>query len=369
MKVLHICPSYFLTHLYENLFNTLLTKGVDNRVLSTEFKNINYPGKEESNIVALDRRFSFLQRLLFFNKQREIYKTICFKFLVHDFNLIHAHTLFTAGYAAYLLHKQFGIPYIVTIRNTDVNVFFKYMIHLRNIGREIMENAQSIIFLSPIYRDLVLKKYSTKCNYKKIFEKSFVIPNGIDQYYIDNKLTTAKKMVSDHIRLIYVGSINYNKNIRTTIKVCKFLQQSGYPIKYTIVGKILKKKYIKIFSRYDFIDYHLNCSKYEVLGLLRNSDIFIMPSIHESFGLVYAEAMSQGLPIIYTRGQGFDGQFGDGVVGFAVNPFDYKEISVRILNLWNAYEQFSSRCIRLVERFDLSTVAHEMYCLYEHSNS
>lgn len=40
-----------------------------------------------------------------------------------------------------------------------------------------------------------------------------------------------------------------------------------------------------------------------------------MPSHKETFGLVYAEAMSQGLPIIYTKNQGFDGQFPDGYVG------------------------------------------------------
>ena len=38
--------------------------------------------------------------------------------------------------------------------------------------------------------------------------------------------------------------------------------------------------------------------------IYRENDIYVMPSIIETFGLVYAEAMSQGLPVIYTRGQG-----------------------------------------------------------------
>lgn len=39
------------------------------------------------------------------------------------------------------------------------------------------------------------------------------------------------------------------------------------------------------------------------------SDIFVMPSKPETFGLVYVEALSQGLPILYAKGEGFDGYF------------------------------------------------------------
>ena len=42
-----------------------------------------------------------------------------------------------------------------------------------------------------------------------------------------------------------------------------------------------------------------------------------MLSKYETFGLVYAEALSQGLPVIYTQNQGFDGFFQNGEVGYA----------------------------------------------------
>ena len=51
-----------------------------------------------------------------------------------------------------------------------------------------------------------------------------------------------------------------------------------------------------------------------------------MPSFPETFGLVYVEAMSQGLPIIYTKGQGIDGYFEDGKVGYPVNTKDSNDI-------------------------------------------
>ena len=60
------------------------------------------------------------------------------------------------------------------------------------------------------------------------------------------------------------------------------------------------------------------------------SDIFVMPSRYETFGLVYVEALSQGLPVIYTRGQGFDGQIPDGEVGYSVKCNDVNEIAEKL---------------------------------------
>ena len=54
-----------------------------------------------------------------------------------------------------------------------------------------------------------------------------------------------------------------------------------------------------------------------------------MPSIHETFGLVYIEALSQNLPVVFTKGQGIDGLF-DESVGVGVNAFSVEEISEAI---------------------------------------
>ena len=77
-----------------------------------------------------------------------------------------------------------------------------------------------------------------------------------------------------------------------------------------------------------------------------------MPSKTETFGLVYAEAMSQGLPVIYTRGQGFDGQFEEGEVGYSVDCKDKKEISMKIIDIINNYDVISRNAINLVDRYN-----------------
>lgn len=367
MKVLHICPGYFGSELYKKLFIALKNAEVISEVFTLRFNNIKYSGKISKNLKVLDKKFNFFERFIYFRKQYIIYKNICKEYSVNEFNIVHAHTLFSAGYTAYLLWKQHGLPYIVTIRNTDVNVFFKYMSHLRSLGRTIMNNSQCIIYLSPSYRDFVIDKYVTRKNKQMILDKSVVLPNGIDEYFLDNKSVVKKILNNNIIRLIYIGDTDSNKNIETTIKACKLLIKKGYSVNYTIVGEILNVKYNKIIHKYNFINYHKRCSKEELVSHLRSSDIFVMPSITETFGLVYAEAMSQGIPVIYTRGQGFDGHFDDGTVGYAVNCFDYRDISNKIIYLYNNYQQFSERCISLVDKFNWLTIAEGYKRIYSHN--
>lgn len=342
---------------------------VINEVFALSFKyNMLDNAKRSYNIKVLDRHFSLFERLIYFGKQYIIYKKICKEYSINEFSIVHAHTLFSSGFSSYLLRKNFGIPYIVAIRNADINVFFRYMFHLRGLGNNIMNYAQKIIFLSPSYRDFYVDKYVAKKNRQLILDKSVIIPNGIDEYFLKNKFFKKSAPNNKVIKLIYIGEITSNKNIETTIKSCKLLFDLGYSVKYTIVGEILDRKYEEIIARNTFISSYPKCTKEQVLYYLRHSDIFVMPSINESFGIVYAEAMSQGVPVIYSKGQGFDGQFENGIVGYAVNCFDYNNITQKIIELYNDYEQFSKRCVSLVDRFNWLTIAAEYKRIYETSS-
>ncbi len=337
---------------------------VDNEVFTLSIKNMPQNTDLPYNIKVFNREFSLLDRLFYFGKQHKIYNKICNEYPLNKFNIVHAHTLFSAGYSAYLLHKKFGLPYIVTIRNTDINVFFKYMFHLRFLGLKIMKDSKKIIFLSPSYRDFFADKYLRKKDRLSFLEKTVVIPNGIDNYFLNNKSIAKAPISTKSVRLIYIGEVCGNKNIETTIKACKLLIEKGYSVDYTIVGEVNEVKYNKIIAKNAFINYHPSCIKEELVFYLRNSDIFVMPSLTETFGIVYAEAMSQGLPIIYSKGQGFDGQFENGVVGYAVNCYDHRYIACKIIDLLNNYQEFSKRCVSLVDKFNWQTIANEYKNIY-----
>jgi glycosyltransferase involved in cell wall biosynthesis len=316
-------------------------------------------------IYSFHRKFNVLERIMYYYKQKHIYGDILKKIELGDIKLIHAHKLFSTGYVAYKIYKKMGIPYIVAVRNTDVNIFFKYMPYLRKTGLKILENSFRIIFISSAYEKLVLSKYIPYKLKDFINEKSLTVPNGIDRIFLDNIHYKKQENKYNNINIVYIGDINKNKNIITTIKACKELQSMGYNILYTIIGKNEDKKlFEKIITNNQFIVYFPPCSKEQLVKKMRDCDIFIMPSITETFGCVYPEAMSQGLPIIYSKGQGFDGYFEDGEVGFAVDCFDYVEIANKVVEILNNYENISIRCSQNAYRFDWEKIALEYKKIY-----
>lgn len=89
-----------------------------------------------------------------------------------------------------------------------------------------------------------------------------------------------------------------------------------------------------------------------------------MPSLRETFGLVYAEALTQGLPVIYTKGQGFDGQFNEGEVGYSVDSEDSDDIANKVLHIMRDYEELTKKCIELCWKFDWKHITSQYVQIY-----
>jgi glycosyltransferase involved in cell wall biosynthesis len=97
----------------------------------------------------------------------------------------------------------------------------------------------------------------------------------------------------------------------------------------------------------------------------RDADIFIMPSQNETFGLVYIEAMSQGLPIIYTKNDGIDGYFDNGEIGFAVNPDDSQMIANKVELILKDYQAKSKATLTTVDQFSWQDITQKYLKLYQ----
>ena len=104
----------------------------------------------------------------------------------------------------------------------------------------------------------------------------------------------------------------------------------------------------------------------ELVEELRSGDIFVMPSAPESFGLVYVEALTQGLPIVYTKGEGFDGYYEDGQVGWPVDAENPEGIADGIHRILQDYAGFSARvgALDLARDFSWTHVAEKYKNLY-----
>ncbi len=365
MNILHINRNYNTSSVHQNMLAHLeqyedTQNSVFCPVESDEQKRANSLKRTHVYISpCLSRWDSFV----FDWKQHKIRLALEQNIDVQEFECIHAYTLFTDGNCAMKLSETYGIPYVAAVRNTDVNSFFKHLPYLRRRGVRIMEHASAVFFLSTSYRDRVFKNYVPKQLYEKLMKKTYIIPNGIDDFWLGNCFTEPRK-VHVPLRLIYTGRINANKNIEMTIAAIEELAGRGVKAELTIVGAIEDEKIYNRILRSPYVNYHTPVPKEKLIDFYRESDIFVMPSLRESFGLGYAEAMSQGLPIIYTKGEGFDGQFPDGTVGFCVDPNSASDIAAAISKIVKNYPKFSSAAVEYAKKFNWSDIVSIYRQLY-----
>ena len=363
MRVLHINRNYITTALHQVMINHLDKFEIENLIFvphNNAYIMVIFPIKN----VIIRECFKDVDRLFFNLKQKKIQASLEKSINVSEFDCIHAYTLFTDGNCAMNLSKKYNIPYVVAIRSTDVNDFFRKMPFLINRGIEIMKNASAIFFLSKSYKDQVLNKYVPN-KYRKEFErKTYIIPNGIDDFWISNIPKETKDMHSP-IRLIYVGRIDYNKNIELTQSVVDKLNSKGMSCVLYVVGRPYNKRIYNNLLK----DPNIICNEWlpkeELIKFYTQSDIFVMPSHKETFGLVYAEAMSQGLPVIYTRGQGFDKQFEDGMVGYSISDTSPKELEEKIIDIVSNYSELSKNCMEMSKKFEWDKICELYYKIYK----
>lgn len=368
MRILHINCNYIGTALHQLMVEKLDEYGCNNQVYVPTY-NKDLSVIEPNQNVIVSECFKKWDRILFDYKQWKIYKDIQPKLNISTYDCIHAYTLFTDGNCARRLSKKYKIPYVVAIRNTDVNDFFAKMIHLRNRGIKVMRDAKAIFFLSESYRKQVFDKYVPKRYKEDLLRKSHIITNGIDDFWFENMLQSAdpshiNRLRRKELRLVYAGRIDKNKNIPTTLKAIELLREEGWNATLTVVGKVEdEKEYGRIVSS-PYVKYISPQPKEKLINIYRDSDIFVMPSFTESFGLVYAEAMSQGLPVIYTRGQGFDGQFPEGEVGYHVDANSPNSVAVAITRIAGDYDIISKMIAEKSLRFNWVNIVKAYAELY-----
>lgn len=366
MKILHIVRGFNYTSVYKNLLSALHEKAIDIEVYNPE--NINSDISNNPNMYSfrlytseIIKRFD---KYIYFTKIYRMKNDIIKHFNINQISIIHAHSLFSDGALAYELFKKYQIPYIVTVRNTDINKYYKYALHLRLYAEKILLNASRIIFISPKYKEQFAFKYITKKNQHIINKKMSIITNGVDPFWLKNKYDTKRLINNRKMKILSVGVVDKNKNMLKLVQACNHLIKAGISIELTLVGKIVDKRYYNKISRFAFIKHIDNLNKEDLLKQYRCNDIFAMPSIHETFGLVYVEAMTQGLPVVYSNGQGFDGHFDNGVIGYSVNCRNSKDIAEKIKLIMSNYINLSQNCTYLSDDFSWEKISNKIINLY-----
>ncbi len=368
MRVLHICSYYLSSNLFFKLFQNLDSIGVESTVfvpLSHNDREYWDRSEDKRQHVDIARFLSASDRFLYHQKAYKVFHYLETHYDLTQYDCIHAHSLFTNGLVAQLIYKKYKIPYIVALRNTDLNFFFKYFFIYRKDGIQIMRDAKRVIFLSESYKERTFKKYVPDMNRQEIASHCEVIPNGIDDFWLNNKQERINP-IGTELKIINVGSIGKNKNQLLVAKAVRKLNENGTPASFTVVGDITDYNYCnKLKMVLPEIDILPFMRKECLIDCYRSHNFFVMTSYKETFGLVYAEAMSQGLPVIYSKGEGFDRQFPEGTVGYSVDPMSVEDLVTKIQMIINNYNRLAENCLKYCELFNWRKLAKKYKAIYE----
>jgi glycosyltransferase involved in cell wall biosynthesis len=363
MKILHISYDYFNTSVYKNLFRFLNVKNNITCVVPLELDQ-----KNKLNIVESDNIIPiFYGRPRPYSVQvnaKKYLKIIDDKIDLSKYKLIHAHFTLNDGLIALKLKKLKGIPYVISVRASCImNLKRKLAFHNYITVLLVLIKSKAIFFQTKsVLNELLI---NTPLPFRKIIKKKYhIVHNGIDDFWHENSFKRNYEFDAREFTIITASSIEKNKNLINVAKAIGRLNSNGYKIKYSIAGIVKEKKILQRLKTFDFITYLGDLDKFKLRDAYRNSDIFIMLSHRETFGLVYAEAMSQGLPVIYTKGQGFDCQFEEGLVGLHSSSINLLEIKKVILQVAENHKSMSTNASKLVSKFNWKSIAKKYKLIY-----
>ena len=360
LSVLHICSDFAKQRIYSEMVRQMAQDGVAQKVYVPVRSDKELEFFKSANIAGVDFQYAKIlrpaHRILFRRKIRMVTKDLLSRVDPRSVTNVHAHFLYSDGGVARVLHKTYGLPYVVSVRNTDVNLFMKLRPDLRWLAQDILERARRVIFITPSYRDLVSEWLPARKR-EAFNAKARIIPNGLPQYWLAN--TYHGERHGDALKILYVGDFSRNKNIPRSIAAVSRLNASR-PVTLTLVGGggDGEDEVKSLLASSPCVSWRGRVDKPEELSnIYRQHDIFLMPSLKETFGVVYLEAMSQGLPVIFSRGQGIDGYFEPGGVAEAVNPLDPDSIATAILALAQRLDRVREQCVTSAEAFNWPRVA------------
>lgn len=200
---------------------------------------------------------------------------------------------------------------------------------------ETVRRADKVIAISEAIGTLI----SDHHNVPK--DKIVVSPLGID---LTDNLPIVNDTDRDTLNVLFVGRLEKRKGIDTLFEAIPAIVDKVSNVKFTIVGgdtdvsplggsykkHLLKKLDDRYHAYVTFTDFVPDT---ELRDYYKNCDLFVAPSLYESFGLIYLEAMACGKPVIGCDVGGVPEVIADGETGVIVSPGNGKELADAITQL------------------------------------
>ncbi len=285
-------------------------------------------------------------------------------------DLVHVHYAIPHAYAAYMSKKMLEednikLPIVTTLHGTDITLVGQFPAYKSAV--EFSINQSDIV--TSVSESLRNDTHSVF----KIKKDIQVIPN-----FIDNELYTSQEILpcekSNFAQkgekiLIHVSNLRKVKRVEDVIEVF-YRVQKEVPSQLIVVGEGSEwANAEKLIRKYGIAD------KVKSVGWVRNlfsilsiSDLFLLPSAEESFGLAALEAMAAGLPVISSNTGGIPEVNIDGETGYTCNVGDVDAMANKAIQLLKdeaLYKSFVINAKNQAQKFDIKNVLHMYENLYK----
>jgi N-acetyl-alpha-D-glucosaminyl L-malate synthase BshA len=287
----------------------------------------------------------------------------------NDLDLLHVHYAIPHASAAYFARqilKKSGkdIPYITTLHGTDITLVGKDQTLAPVVTFSINE-SDAITAVSNNLREETLNHFA--------IEKDIaVIPNFVDTerfQHMDKE--HFKKMLAPNDERILVHVSNFRKVKRAEDVVEMFAKvRQQLPSKLLMIGDGPERQTLEEHCRTLGIsnDIRFLGKQDQVDEILSITDLFVLPSQYESFGLSALEAMACGVPVISTNAGGLPEINVQGVTGFMTNVGDTQDMADKamlILGDDNSLDRFKKSAINHARTFSKQRIIPLYEQLYD----
>jgi N-acetyl-alpha-D-glucosaminyl L-malate synthase BshA len=284
-------------------------------------------------------------------------------------DLLHVHYAIPHASAAYLamqiLKKQGkAIPFITTLHGTDITLVGRDQMYAPVVTFS-MNESNAITAVSNNLREETYKSF--------IIEKEIqVIPNFVDiQRFQKTDKEHFKQMLAPNGEriLVHVSNFRKVKRVEDVIQVFKRVHDN-IPSKLLMIGDGPERQNVEELCRClnVYNDVRFLGKQEQIDEILSISDLFILPSEYESFGLAALEAMACGVPVISTNSGGLAEINEQGKTGFLSHVGDVEDMAknaLYILSSDNHLAQFKKAAITHAGNFEKQRIIPMYEQLYE----
>jgi len=289
-------------------------------------------------------------------------------------DVCHVHGTNAINKEIYFALQQHGIKMMLTVhgilheekkqallRKPSLKALYQYIVQSRD-ERELLEAAPKII-VDTAYVEDKLKVYGLKH-----FPEMHVIPQGIDDTFYSIQCNPKSNVI------LCVGAIAPRKGHIYTVEMFNQLRAKGIDAKLRIIGSLADKAYyeqlqLKISDSpyYDDILLEANLPREELLKAYAEAKLFVLHSREESQGIVFAEAMATGLPVVATKIGGIPFVVTDGKSGLLC-PYGDVDVMAQSAELLltdeNIWHEFSATAKEIAKGYSWLDIANRIVELY-----